>query len=115
MILGIIVTALLTACRTAPRKGNTSEALPQSGDLTATGRVEMVRVFPGTLSEFSFYTLLTNGNGRVILFNASNASRGFEEYSNRRVRVTGSPARGVIGWKRIATNGIRVRDIRPGE
>jgi hypothetical protein len=107
MLLPLLLLALVFSCRSVQNK-----AQVQNQDQPVySGLVIGKKVFPGTMSEYTVYSLLGADGSSVLLFNLSNVSAGFEDYSGREVRVVGSPGSGTIGWKRTRTNGILVREI----
>jgi hypothetical protein len=76
------------------------------------GVVEKKTEFAGTLSEYSFFVLVTTGGNELILFNQKQRSLGFEKYVEKKVKVEGQYITGSIGWRKIKKNGIQVEDIR---
>ncbi|MBN1798602.1 MAG: hypothetical protein JW822_08485 [Spirochaetales bacterium] len=76
------------------------------------GVVEKKTEFAGTLSEYSFFVLVTSDGTELILFNQQQRSLGFDEYAGKNVRVKGQNITGSIGWRKIKKDGIQVEDIR---
>ena len=80
------------------------------------GIIEKITKFPGTFSEYSFYILKPDKINLpykdIILFNKDdNTSRGFDEYVDKKVKITGKEITGYIGWRKLAKSGILVEKI----
>ncbi|WP_319478500.1 hypothetical protein [Marispirochaeta aestuarii] len=85
-----------------------STVMPQNGIYK--GIIIERKSNPGTLSEYSYYILKTDGN-EYILFNSTLNSAGFGEWKNKEVVIEANAGEGGIGFKKQKTEGLIVMSI----
>jgi hypothetical protein len=76
------------------------------------GTVRKITENKGTLSEFSYYVLVTDDQNQFILFNQKKRSLGFDDYIDKTVSVMGRMGTGAIGWRKQEKQGLLVESIR---
>lgn len=99
-----------------PIYGNSGKQIKKNQNYI--GIIVKITMFPKTLSEYSYYILKSNTSSssltnEIILFNKeTNNSRGFDEYIDKKVKITGKEIMGFIGWRKEAKPGILVEKIK---
>jgi len=76
------------------------------------GTVRKSTAYKGTLSEYSYFVLVTDDGKQMVLFNQKKRSLGFDEYKDRDVIVKGHMGVGTIGWRKQKKQGLLVDSIR---
>ena len=90
-------------------------------DIKLIGIIKKQKMYQGTLNEYTFYTIIIGENktyflnpkdeNNIILFNTNKESKGFDEYVNKKVKITGKIEMGFVGWKKELKKGILVEKI----
>jgi len=118
-MLGI---ALLSACASTQHENRISPPTVSIPGISETpsaappeiiileGRIEEVKVNPGTLSEYGYYVIITDGTTQTI-FNEKGFSAGFDAWTNQRVTITCQKSTGKIGFRDEIVPGVTVLTI----
>ena len=67
---------------------------------------------PGTRSENHYFVIKDSNDGEEYLFNEIGYNRGFDEFVNKTVRITGYKEYGFIGWQHEKVEGIYIESIK---
>jgi hypothetical protein len=116
LVVIIFILVALSACKSDDQ--NLSNAAGEKEQIyTFTGVLQKKVEYPKTLSEYSYFILTPDANDSdaghtVILFNEDKLSVGFENYTDRRVEVSGNLILGYIGWRKTLKKGLLVKEIR---
>ncbi len=107
--------SVIAACESDGEPLNNASGEKQ-GIYTFTGELQKKVEYPKTLSEYSYFILKTDGGGSdaahpLILFNKDKLSMGFENYTDKRVEVSGNLILGYLGWRKILKKGLLVKEI----
>jgi len=78
---------------------------------TVEGTVIEIITAEGTRSENRYYKIRSNDGNEDYIFNKIGVNLGFEEFVNKRVRITGFREIGFIGWEGEEVEGIYVEEI----
>jgi hypothetical protein len=78
---------------------------------TVEGTVIEIITAEGTRSENHYYKIRDDDGNEEYIFNKIGVNQGFEEFVNKRVRITGFREIGFIGWQHEKVEGIYVEEI----
>ena len=113
---------LIICCNSTEQKNDPSASEDSNRNkFELTGTVKKLKHGPsGTFSEYSYFVLDTGEKSESLIINefenvlfnkADRVSRGFEEYVDKKVRITGTETTGYVGPRKEEKPGILVEGI----
>jgi hypothetical protein len=117
IVCGICLS--LTACVSdAPGKPTAASAAANDAKVkksqeTASieGTIQIKKAFTRTLSEYSYFVIVSDAGKETILFNSKDFSGGFGEWTGKKVIVHGKSSKGKVGFKKTIMDGFKVESI----